>query len=520
MKKKIAVAMVLLIALAAGGWYFYQKKENGVQFRTVQVIRGDLRATVTATGTVNAVTTVLVGTQVSGTIKEIFVDFNSPVKKGQLLAQIDPELSQTRVAQARANLQSAEAGVEKATAVLRDANRTFERNRTLWERNYIARSELDASETSQQSATAQLSVAKAQVGQARAALQQEETNLQYTRILSPVDGVVISRNVDVGQTVAASFQTPTLFSIAQDLTRMQIETNVDEADIGRIRVGQMVQFTVDAYPDNLFPGSVAEVRNAPTTIQNVVTYTVVVKVANPELMLKPGMTANVSIITASEKNVLKVPNAAIRFKWQPAGGVAATATAPQAGGGRPVEATAGQPTEERKRKSVTAADGAAATGGPPESWGGKRAAGASGDAGVVRPQGERKGRQAAGSGDETASGRSPGERKGGWAAAADGTAGPGKPPGVRGDSTVAGTQGAAGAGRQPAGREGKIANVQGIWVLDGRTPRRVPVTLGISDGNNTAVLAGGLKEGDLVIVEELGKAKGNSKGGTPGPRFL
>jgi HlyD family secretion protein len=200
------------------------------------VTRGDLRAKVTATGTVSAVTTVLVGTQVSGTVKELFVDFNSPVKKGQLLAQIDPELSQARVAQARANLLSAEAGVEKAAAVLQDAKRTFERNRILWERNYIARSELDASETSQQSAVAQLSVAKAQVGQARAALQQEETTLQYTRILSPVDGVVISRNVDVGQTVAASFQTPTLFSIAQDLTRMQIDTNVDEADIGRITV--------------------------------------------------------------------------------------------------------------------------------------------------------------------------------------------------------------------------------------------------------------------------------------------
>ncbi len=250
MKKKIAVAVVLIIALAAGGWFFFKNKGNGVQFRTERVTRGDLRATVTATGTVSAVTTVLVGTQVSGTVKEIFVDFNSPVKKGQLLAQIDPELSQARVAQARANLQSAEAGVEKAAAVLQDANRTFERNRTLWERNYIARSELDTSETNQQSAAAQLSVAKAQVGQARAALQQEETNLQYTRILSPVDGVVISRNVDVGQTVAASFQTPTLFSIAQDLTRMQIDTNVDEADIGRIRVGQTVQFTVDAYPDS------------------------------------------------------------------------------------------------------------------------------------------------------------------------------------------------------------------------------------------------------------------------------
>jgi HlyD family secretion protein len=406
MKKKIVVAVVLMIALAAGGWYFYKNKENGVQFRTERVTRGDLRATVTATGTVNAVTTVLVGTQVSGTVKEIFVDFNSPVKKGQLLAQIDPELSQTRVAQARANLQSAEAGVEKASSVLQDANRTLDRNRTLWDRNYIARSELDTSETSRQSAVAQSSVAKAQVGQARAALQQEETTLQYTRILSPVDGVVISRNVDVGQTVAASFQTPTLFSIAQDLTRMQIETNVDEADIGRIRVGQTVQFTVDAYPDSIFPGNVAEVRNAPTTIQNVVTYTVVVKVANPELKLKPGMTANVSIITALEKDILKVPNAAIRFKWQPAG---------------------------------------------------------------------------AGSDQVNAK--------------------------------------AVGAGRSQAGGVANAAKTQGVWVLAGQKPRRASLTLGISDGNYTAVLSGELKEGDAVIIEAKGQAnKGASQ--TGGPRFF
>jgi HlyD family secretion protein len=405
MKKKIVVAAVLIIALAAGGWFFFKNKGNGVQFRTERVTRGELRAKVTATGTVSAVTTVLVGTQVSGTVKELFVDFNSPVKKGQLLAQIDPELSQARVAQARANLLSAEAGVEKAAAVLQDAKRTFERNRILWERNYIARSELDASETSQQSAVAQLSVAKAQVGQARAALQQEETTLQYTRILSPVDGVVISRNVDVGQTVAASFQTPTLFSIAQDLTRMQIDTNVDEADIGRITVGQSVQFTVDAYPDSTFPGKVAEVRNAPTTIQNVVTYDVVVKVANPELKLKPGMTANVSIITALEKDILKVPNAAIRFKWQPAG--------------------------------------------------------AESDRGGAR----------------------------------------------------------AGAEQAKAGGVANAAKTQGVWVLDGKKPRRVPVSLGINDGSNTAVISGELKEGDAVIIEATGQVKKGASQ-TGGPRFF
>jgi HlyD family secretion protein len=407
MKIKMVIAVVLIVALAAGGWFFFKSKGNAVQFKTEQVIRGDLSATVTATGTVSAVTTVLVGTQVSGTVKELLVDYNSPVKKGQLLAQIDPALSEAKVSQARANLQSAEAGVEKAVAVLQDANRTLDRNRTLWDRNYIARSDLDTSETNQQSATAQLSVAKAQVGQARAALQQEETTLQYTRILSPVDGVVISRNVDVGQTVAASFQTPTLFSIAQDLTRMQIDTNVDEADIGRIRVGQTVQFTVDAYPDTLFPGKVAEVRNAPTTIQNVVTYDVVVKVANPELKLKPGMTANVSIITALEKDVLKVPNAAIRFKWQPAG--------------------------------------------------------------------------------------------------------------AESDRGSAG--GASGAGRAKAGGVANATKTQGVWVLDGKKPRRVPVTLGINDGNNTAVISGELKEGDAAIIEATGQAKKGAPQ-TGGPRFF
>jgi len=406
MKKKILVAVVLVAALALGGFYLLKHRGNGVQFKTVKVSRGDLRATVTATGQVSAVTTVLVGTQVSGTVKQLFVDYNSPVKKGQLLAQIDPALPEAKVAQSKANLQAAVANVEKAQATLTDADRTLERNRTLFAKNFIARSDLDTADTSRLSAVAQLNVAKAQVEQQKAALNQDETNLSYTRILSPVDGIVISRNVDIGQTVAASFQTPTLFSIAQDLTRMQIDTNVDEADIGKVRVGQSVQFTVDAYPDNTFPGRVAEIRNAPTTIQNVVTYDVVVKVANPELKLKPGMTANVSIITTLEKDALKVPNAALRFKWQPAGAV------PDRGGA-----------------------------------------------------------------------------------------------------------GATGEGRPQALRATNGAKTQGVWVLDGKKPRRVPLTLGISDGNETAALSGELKEGDAVIIEATGQVK---KGATQsgGPRFF
>ncbi len=315
MKKKIIIAAILFVIISAGGYFLFKNNRDGVKFRTEKATRGDMRAAVTATGTMNAVVTVLVGTQVSGTIKQLFVDFNSPVKKGQLLALIDPALPQAKVEQARANLQSAAANVEKSEAALLETKRTMERNQALLAKNYIARSDFDTAETNYQSALAQVNVARAQVEQARAALQVEETNLRYTRILSPVDGIVISRNVDIGQTVAASFQTPTLFNIAQDLTRMQIDTNVDEADIGKILVGQPVQFSVDAYPDITFNGKVSEIRNAPMTVQNVVTYIVVIKVDNPELKLKPGMTANVSIITATKTGAIKVQNAALRFKW-------------------------------------------------------------------------------------------------------------------------------------------------------------------------------------------------------------
>ena len=306
--------MLLIVILAAGIFFFLRKAENGPKFKTQNVTKGDIRETVTATGTVNAVTTVLVGTQVSGTIKTLYVDFNSSVKKGQLLAQIDPAAFEAQLAQAKANLSLSKANVQKAEAALVDATRTLDRNRTLYSRNLIARSDLDTSDTNYQSAAAQLSASKAQVEQAQAALRLAETNLMYTRIISPVDGTVISRNIDVGQTVAASFQTPTLFNIAQDLTRMQIDANIDEADIGKIKVGQTVEFSVDAYPEDNFKGRVSEVRNAPTTVQNVVTYDVVVKVGNPELKLKPGMTANVSIILSDKKDVLRVPNAALRFR--------------------------------------------------------------------------------------------------------------------------------------------------------------------------------------------------------------
>ena len=314
--KKVLIGGLIIILVAIGAWYLINKESGGLQYKTATVQRGDLDAKVTATGTVNAVTTVLIGTQVSGTINALYVDFNSPVIKGQLLAQIDPDTIQAQVDQAGASLLNVEANLKKAQASLLDARRIYERNKQLMTKNFIAQSDLDTSETNAQGAVSQVDAAKAQVLQSRAALSQAQTNLRYTRIVSPVNGTVISRNIDVGQTVAASFQTPTLFTIAEDLTKMQIDTSVDEADIGKVKVNQDVRFTVDAYPDMNLTGKVSEVRNAPTTVQNVVTYDVVVQVNNAELKLKPGMTANVSIINDSRKGVLLVPNGALRFRPQ------------------------------------------------------------------------------------------------------------------------------------------------------------------------------------------------------------
>ncbi len=312
--KKIIIAVVILIIFLVGVFFFFNKRDKGPQYITQSADRGDIRATVSATGTVNAVTTVLVGTQVSGTIKKLLVDYNSTVKKGQLLAQIDPASFDAQLAQASANLSLARANLEKSRVAVRDTITTFERNKILYAKNFISKSDLDTSETNYLSALAQIKASEAQVEQAEAALTLAQTNLRYTQILSPVNGTVISRSIDVGQTVAASFQTPTLFNIAQDLTKMQIETSVDEADIGSIKTNQPVTFTVDAYPDITFKGNVSVIRNAPTTISNVVTYIVIVQVANPELKLKPGMTASVSIIIADKKGILRIPNAALRAK--------------------------------------------------------------------------------------------------------------------------------------------------------------------------------------------------------------
>jgi HlyD family secretion protein len=316
MKKRVAIVLCIVAVLGAGTWYMLAGKKSVIQFKTAPVTLGSIRATVTATGTMNPVVTVNVGTQVSGTIRHIYANYNSVVKKGQIIAQIDPSTFQAQVDQARANLRQAEATVLSLTATAVNAKRTRDRNKELIAKELIAQADFDTSEALWLSAEAQVKAQEAQVGQMKGALDYAETNLRYTRILSPVDGTVVTRNVDVGQTVAASFQTPTLFYIAQDLTRMQIDTSVDEADIGRVKVGQEVDFNVDAYPDVLFKGKVSQVRISPITVQNVVTYDVVIQVENKELRLKPGMTANVSIVTAVKENILRLPNGALRFRPQ------------------------------------------------------------------------------------------------------------------------------------------------------------------------------------------------------------
>jgi HlyD family secretion protein len=307
------VAAAGLILLGLGYWGLRDgAKEN--PYLTAAVQKGDLTQVVTATGTLQAVITVQVGSQVSGTISKLSADFNSKVKQGQVVAQLDPDKFKASVEQGKANVVSSQANTAKAKVAVEDAKRTLERNRELRKRELVAQSDLDAAETAYDSAVAQLKVNQAQVELAKAALEQAQVDLNHTTITSPVDGIVVSRNVDVGQTVAASLQAPVLFLIANDLSKMQVDTNVSEGDVGNVWVDQDTEFTVDAYPSRRFQGKVLQVRNAPIMVQNVVTYDAVVGVDNKELLLKPGMTANVQFFVNRKEGVLKIANAALRFR--------------------------------------------------------------------------------------------------------------------------------------------------------------------------------------------------------------
>lgn len=320
---KWAVVLALLGGAGGGGWWYWQGRQgSSPKYQTAAVSRGDLTQMVTATGTLNPVVNVQVGCQISGMIQKLLADYNSVVKAGQIVAELDPATYQASVHQAEGDLANARASLELAQI-------NAKRNQELRSKDLISQADLDTS-------LASLHQAEASVKLKEAALERAKVDLARCTIYSPVDGIVISRNVDVGQTVAASLNAPTLFVIANDLTKMQIDANVAEADIGNVETGQDVNFTVDAFPYRTFHGKVTQIRNSPITVQNVVSYDTVIEVANRDMKLRPGMTANVSVIVAQRENALKIPNGALRFR--PAGATAdaaskSGATAANAGGG-------------------------------------------------------------------------------------------------------------------------------------------------------------------------------------------
>lgn len=531
MKRLVSLGVVgLAVAAAVWGYSCVQGRESAPQYRLARVERGPLTAAVSATGSLNAVITVQVGSQVSGQIKELHADFNSVVRRGQVIARIDPETFEAKVNQARAEVEAAgaavlnqEAQVERARAdvenaraaraeaeaqtararvALGDARRDFERKEALHERELIARSERDSAQAAYDSAVAQLQAARAkeqaaaaaigsaqaqlrvaeaqlqsaraQVKQKQAALQQAEVDLEHTVIRAPVDGVVVSRAVDVGQTVAASLQAPTLFTIAQDLTRMQVDTSVDEADIGRVRLDGQAMFTVDAFPRETFAGRVVQIRKAAQVVQNVVTYTVVVAVDNPDGRLLPGMTANVKLTVAQRPDALKVSNAALRFR--PPGLDAGEGAVPGPRGTRPVP----EGVRERLVRALGLSPAQQARLDP-----------------IL--QESRRQLQAV-----EAARLQDGERQARIRKVREATR-------ARIREILTADQQAR-YDRISEGTPGRVF----VLGSDGK-PRAVPVMLGLSDGTATEILAGDLREGQEVIVGT--QASSSRPGGGGGPRL-
>lgn len=312
-RKELAIYAAIGIALVLGVYKLLPSSGRTGEFKTTEIVRADITESITASGTINPLSTVSIGTQASGRIAEIYVDYNSEVKEGQLLALIDQDNAKANVAQREASLEIAKAQVAVEENNIKYYKKALDRISKLNASKYSTTKELEAAERDYDNSVAQLALEKAQVKQAEAALNSAQTELSYTEIKSPVNGIVISKAVEVGQTVAASFSTPELFSVAEDLTKMQIEASVVEADIAKVKEGQRVRFTVDSYADEYFDGVVTQVRNEAITTSNVVTYTVVIGIDNSSMKLRPGMTANVEIITAEKKGVLVVPNQALRF---------------------------------------------------------------------------------------------------------------------------------------------------------------------------------------------------------------
>lgn len=551
----VGVLVVAAVGVSGGAYYAYRRQPKPPEITKGTISRGSVVDTVGATGTLEAVTTVQVGSQVSGTVMELNADFNSIVRKGQVIARLDPSLFQTQIDQAKANLVRAQADLERLKVSLEDARTKLKRAEDLAMRNLIPPTELETAQVNARSIEAQLKSAQAAMTQAQANLNQAEVNLQHTIITSPIDGIVISRNVDVGQTVAASLNAPTLFLLAADLTKMQVRANVDEADVGRIRPGQLVRFRVDAYPTEEFEGRVSQVRLQPSVVQNVVTYTTVIDVPNPQLKLKPGMTANVNIEIARADDVLRVPNAALRFRPTVEMFTALNLPVPpelqrggRAGevsrGGRGAPTTGTPAGDQVPARAQTAAPGQPVTGAPAgeaarggrppsseafERGGGDRAesTGRAPEAGGVRPFGGRGGfgqmdperrRQFL----ERMQTLSPEER----ARAFQRMRGGG--PGDQGAAGSAGPTRAAGAEARPLAVTGaqtidslfgplpRQESVGRVWLWVNNQLKPVRVRLGISDGTHTELLSDELPEGtELVtgiILEQARQVGGQTTG--------
>lgn len=497
----IVIAVVAAVATFAA---FRSNNSKAPQYFTSEVSRGTIRSLVEATGTINAVTTVQVGSQVSGTISRLNADFNSQVKKGQVIAQIDPSIFEGNLLQARADLENAKANaaaaranLEKARAAAVQTRADYQRTQALVKEGVFSQQQLEVSRSNAESADASVSAAQAQVTQANAqvsqraaAVQVAKTNLDHTTIVAPVDGIVINRSVDVGQTVAASLQAPTLFTIAQDLTKMLVYTKTDESDIGRIRPGQPVNFKVDAFPTESFRGRVQQVRMNATVVQNVVTYDTVIEFDNPDRKLFPGMTAYVSIPVATAKDVLRIPNSALRFKpdmkveelralyekhgidlGRPTGDRQNASAGSEPGGGPSQDAGEGK-TEAGAGESAGRSERTSAT------------EGATGPSGAMAGRGGRRGMgrgEQPGGGSENGGSPNAGERRRGSFGGprqGDGAGGPGTgPPRPRLEQTTV------------------------VWKLaSDKSLIPVKVKIGITDLNVTELIEGDIKEGDQIIT--------------------
>ncbi len=484
MKRGLVIVVLVALSATVYGYYRFNTTEFVPEIRTVDVVEGDIVDTVGATGALEAVTTVNVGSQVSGIIQDLLVDYNSIVRRSEVIMRLDPSLFETQIEQARANLVRAEADVEGLQVGLEDAQMQLSRIADLAERELVSQIEFEAAQLAVRSAAAQLKSSEAAVIQAQASLNQTEVNLEHTVIRAPIDGIVISRLVDIGQTVAASLQAPELFVIAADLTKMRVIANIDESDVGRIRPEQRVTFTVDAFPEEEFEGHVSQIRLEPVVTQNVVTYATVIDAPNPDLRLKPGMTATVTLEIARRENVMRIPNQALRF--QPTAQMFAAIDQPVPSS-RQVRGPGGE--------AGAGSDGRSPGSG--EGFGGGD--GGFGDGGGGAPDPERRKQMR-----ERMAQMSPEEREAFFAQrrAARGAGRAPRGEGRRRPSNVSDTPSIPAVERGATTIDAlfgplPVSESRGqVWVLDGDQLQEVRVRLGVTDGTATELLGVGRVSGD------------------------